>query len=54
MSDTRTQEAQQGYEDYQKGVKFNECPYTGFRPEDIAKRWNWQCGWLHAQRERER
>lgn len=54
MSDTRTEEAQRGYEVYQAGKKFNECPYEGMRPDDITKRWNWQIGWLHAQEERQR
>jgi ribosome modulation factor len=54
MNDHHTEEAKRGYEDYQRGKQFSECPYTGFRPEEINKRWNWQVGWLHAKRESEK
>jgi ribosome modulation factor len=52
MSDCRTQEAERGYADYLAGKKFNECPFEGMQPEDITKRWNWQMGWLHAEKDK--
>jgi len=38
-----------GIEDYQGKKMFNECPFQGFREDDVELRWQWQKGWLRAQ-----
>jgi len=38
-----------GMEAFKAGKMFSECPYQGFREDDIELRWQWQKGWLRAQ-----
>lgn len=40
---------QKGVDDFNAGKMFNECPFQGFREDDIELRWQWQKGWLRAQ-----
>jgi len=41
-----------GMEAFKAGKAFNECPYQGFREDDVELRWQWQKGWLRAQLEK--
>lgn len=50
---TATNPREQGITAFQQGVPFNECHYQGFREDAIELRWQWQKGWLHAQRDQQ-
>lgn len=40
---------EQGIADFNAGKHFGECPYQGFREEQVDQRWHWQKGWLRAE-----
>lgn len=54
MSNTRTPDAELGYQDYLAGKDFNECPFKGFGPQAIDRRHDWQLGWWRAEKEQPR